>query len=171
MSSQLPEPQSITVGILTVSDPVASSDAKPVAADGLRLAAEKLGWRVEILAAVPEDERQIRASLVDLCLENRVDLVLTVGGTGLGAKDITPEVTKGVLEKEIPGLAEVIRLKCGRKAPSAALSRGVAGTRRRTLILNLPGSPKAALEAFHAAADLLPHAVSMLRRGAPPSLS
>ncbi|MFA6317170.1 MAG: MogA/MoaB family molybdenum cofactor biosynthesis protein [Elusimicrobiota bacterium] len=159
MTPALSGPENITLGLLTVGG------GAEAAAD-IRLAAEKLGWRVEVAAVVSEDERQIRASLVDLCVENRVDLVLTLGGSGMGPSDVTPEATRGVLEKEVPGLPELIRLKCMRKTPAAALSRGVAGVRRRTLILNLPGRPKAALESFRAVADLLPHAVGMLRRAA-----
>ncbi|MBI4678830.1 MAG: MogA/MoaB family molybdenum cofactor biosynthesis protein [Elusimicrobia bacterium] len=168
MTAHLSGPPSITVGILTISDPVASRDAKAAACEELKLAAEKLGWKVEVEAVVPEDERQIRASLVDLCVENRVDVVLTLGGTGMGPKDVTPEATRAVIEKEAPGLPELVRLKCMRRQPAAALSRGVAGVRRKTLILNLPGSPKAALESFHAVAEVLPHAVGMIRSASRP---
>ncbi|MBI5622422.1 MAG: MogA/MoaB family molybdenum cofactor biosynthesis protein [Elusimicrobia bacterium] len=167
MASQRPDPVRLTLGLLTVSDGAAPSGTRSEAAAAVALAAEKLGWKVEVSASVAEDERQIRASLVDLCVENRVDLVLTLGGQGLGPRDVTPEATRQVLEKELPGLPELMRLKCMAKTPAAALSRGVAGTRRRTLILNLPGRPKAALESFHAVAGLLPHAVGMLREAAP----
>lgn len=166
MTSPLHDSGPLTVGILTVGDPAEAGGARSEAAGDIRLAAEKMGWRVEVEAAVPADERQIRASLVDLCVENRVDLVLTLGGTGFGPRGVTPEATKQVIEKEIPGLAEIIRQKGGRNSPAAALSRGLAGVRRRSLILNLPGSPKAALAAFHAVAEILPHAVRMVRHDA-----
>lgn len=161
-AGHLAGPASITVGILTVSDRVAAKQSPDEAAGDLQRALEKLGWRVEVRVAVPADELQIRASLVDLCVENRVQLALTLGGTGLGPKDVTPEATRQVLERELPGLPELIRSRCMRRAPAAALSRGVAGVRRKTLIVNLPGHPKAALESFHAVAALLPHAVHLI---------
>jgi molybdenum cofactor synthesis domain-containing protein len=103
--------------------------------------------------------------LEDWCAENRVNLVLTTGGTGLGPRDVTPEATREVIEKELPGLGELMRSKTLKKSPLAALSRATAGSRRKTLIVNFPGSPKGAKECFEAVAQVLEHAVAMIHGG------
>ena len=97
--------------------------------------------------------------------EARVDVALTTGGTGLGARDVTPEATQSVCEKTVPGLSEMIRTQGLKKTRNAALSRGTAGIRKGTLIINLPGSPRGAGESLEAIIDVLPHAIEMLRGG------
>ncbi len=157
--------ENLTAGILTISDRGARGEAEDLSGPALAKAAEKLGWRVEARAMVSDEEREIRAVLGDWCLENRVDLILTTGGTGLGPRDVTPEATKALIEKEIPGLSELIRAMGVKKNPRAALSRAVSGVRRKTLIINLPGSLPGALESLAAVARLIPHAVEIIRGG------
>ena len=101
--------------------------------------------------------------MVELADEARVDLVVTTGGTGPAPRDVTPEATGAVIEREMPGLAEVLRFEGYRKTPLAVLSRGVAGIRGGTLIVNLPGSPKAVREGMETLTPVLPHAIKMLR--------
>jgi molybdenum cofactor synthesis domain-containing protein len=111
---------------------------------------------------VPDEADKIAAELKDLC-DRRVDLVITVGGTGISSRDVTPEATRTVIDRELPGLAEAMRVASAQKTPNAWLSRAIAGIRRETLILNLPGSLKAATENLYAILPALPHAVKMLR--------
>jgi molybdenum cofactor synthesis domain-containing protein len=124
---------------------------------------EKLGWSVAVREILPDERETISARLRQLVEEDRVDLVLTTGGTGVAARDVTPEATLDVLDREIPGLAELMRVEGLKFTRRAALSRSVAGHRGRTLIVNLPGSPRGAVESFNAIVDLAPHVVDLLR--------
>ena len=99
--------------------------------------------------------------------EQRLNLILTTGGTGLAPRDVTPEATKAVIEREVPGIAEALRANSLRYTPMAMLSRGVAGVRGRTLIINLPGSPKAVKECLEYVLSVLPHAINLLTEGPP----
>jgi molybdenum cofactor synthesis domain-containing protein len=112
-----------------------------------------------------DDETDIRSQLRELADSGRVDLILTTGGTGIGPRDNTPEATQAVAERVIPGIGEEMRRKGMEKTPTAVLSRGVAAARARTIIVNLPGSPKGASESLEAVAHLLPHAVNVLHGG------
>ncbi len=119
---------------------------------------------------VPDEQALIRAKLRLWADSGTVDLILTTGGTGLAPRDRTPEATREVIEREVPGLAELMRFSGVQKTRKAALSRGVCGVRQRTLIVNLPGSPKGAKESLEAVLDILPHAVDTItgeRREAP----
>ncbi len=155
----------LRVAILTVSDRCSRGEAEDLSGPALAAAAEARGWQVEAKAIVPDDLRRIKGVIEDWCTENRMDLVLTTGGTGLGPRDVTPEATRELLEKELPGLPELMRAKTLRKTPMAALSRAVAGSRRKTLIVNLPGSPKGAKECLDAVSRILVHAVEMIHGG------
>ncbi|MHA1951800.1 MAG: MogA/MoaB family molybdenum cofactor biosynthesis protein, partial [Candidatus Thorarchaeota archaeon] len=114
---------------------------------------------------VADEAQTITRELIHFSDKSEVDVVFTTGGTGLGPRDVTPEATIAVCEKMAPGLAELMRLKSLEKTPNAVLSRAVAGIRKETLIINLPGSPKAVRECLDTILDILPHAVKMMHGG------
>ena len=113
-------------------------------------------------AIVPDERDEIERTLRDWADGGAIDLIVTTGGTGLGARDVTPEATKAVIDREAPGIAEAMRIAGTKNTPMAALSRQVAGARGTTLIINVPGSPKAIKECLDAVIEILPHAVEML---------
>lgn len=154
------------VAVLTVSDRSARGERPDTGGPAVAAAAEKRGWSVSLRAVVADDRAAVAGQLKAWCDgKAAVDLVLTTGGTGFGPRDLTPEATRDVLEREAPGVAERVRRVTESLTPLAALSRGVCGTRGRTLILNLPGSPKGAVESLDAAAELLEHALHTLAGG------
>jgi molybdenum cofactor synthesis domain-containing protein len=128
----------------------------------LRARCEQLKWEVTATEVLPDDPWTIRDRLMSLADTNAADLILTTGGTGIGPRDSTPEATTEACLKLIPGISELMRDEGRKKTPRAILSRAVAGVRGRTLIVNLPGSPRGAVESFDAVADLLPHALQVL---------
>ena len=150
-----------TAVVVTVSDSVVAGDRD----DASGAAAEELlgGAGIELHPgrAVPDDRSMISDLLINL-LSTGVDLIVTTGGTGFGPRDVTPEATRAVIDREAPGLAELMRHEGIKNTPMAALSRGIAGTRSRTLIVNLPGSPKAVSESLTALLPVLPHALETL---------
>jgi molybdopterin adenylyltransferase len=150
------------VGLLTCSDKGARGERQDTSAEEIRrlLPAE---FRVELYAVVPDEQEAITAKLVDWCDRECLDLILTTGGTGLTPRDVAPESTLAVLEREIPGMAEAMRAASLTKTPHAMLSRGVAGVRRQTLIINLPGSPRAARENLAVVLPALPHALEKIK--------
>ena len=149
--------------VLTVSDRSSAGERADRSGPVLRRVLEDLGAEVVDVQVVPDDRDQIEQALRRWADDVRVDLVLTTGGTGLAPRDVTPEATLAVIEREAPGLAEAIRLRSLDVTPMAMLSRGVAGVRARTLIINLPGSPKAVVECVAVIAPVLAHAVELLR--------
>jgi molybdopterin adenylyltransferase len=153
---------SLRVAVVTVSDSVSQSKRQDQSGPAVGERCVALGWKVMSTHVVSDDSAVIQVRLRDLADSGQVDLVLTTGGTGIGPRDATPEATSGACERLIPGLGEMMRQKCMQAAPRAVLSRGVAGVRGRTLILNLPGSPQGAVESLNAIADLMPHAVEVL---------
>ena len=149
-------------GILTISDRSARGERPD--ASGPALAAEigAQGWQVTRQGLVPDELGAIQDQLIAWADEDDVDVILTTGGTGFSPRDQTPEATQAVIERPAPGLAEAMRLASLQVTPHAMLSRAVAGIRRRTLIVNLPGSPKGALENLRVILPVLPHAVQLL---------
>ncbi len=151
------------VAIVTVSDSTSQGLRPDRSGPALRERSQQLGWQVASALVVADETSVIQARLIELADSHLVDLILTTGGTGVGPRDITPEATVAVCEKVIPGLGELMREKGRQATPRAALSRAIAGVRGRVVIVNLPGSPKGAVESLDAVADLLPHAVEVLR--------
>jgi molybdenum cofactor synthesis domain-containing protein len=152
----------MTVGILTVSDKGARGEREDRSGPAIREIIEGAGGEVARIAIVPDEQAAIRAALTAWSDEG-LDLVLTTGGTGFSPRDWTPEATRSVLEREAPGLPEVMRRAGAEKTPTAALSRAVAGIRKATLIVNLPGSEKAVRESLAAILPVLPHAIGKIR--------
>jgi molybdenum cofactor synthesis domain-containing protein len=160
------------VGILTVSDRSFRGEREdlggPAVARAIseRWSAVALPGQGEVdvtkAAIVPDERDQIASKLAEWCDEAQLDAILTTGGTGFAPRDVTPEATLDVVDRLAPGLAEAIRAESLRITPHAMLSRGVAGIRRRTLIVNLPGSPKGAVESLGVIMPVLPHAVELL---------
>jgi molybdopterin adenylyltransferase len=151
------------VAVLTISDSVSKGEREDLSGPAVVAFCRGLGWEVTSSLRLSDDGPSIREHLRELADSGRVDLVLTTGGTGIGPRDNTPEATQAVADRVIPGIAEEMRRKGLEKTPTAVLSRAVAGTRGKTLIVNLPGSPKGAVESLEAVAHLLPHAVHVLR--------
>ncbi len=157
--------QEITIAVLTCSDTRAAGEAEDTAGRELVRLSEEQGWRVVAYAVCPDDEGRIMAALIDMADEQEADVILTCGGTGLGPRDITPEATARICDRLVPGIAEAVRAESARITRRAMLSRGCAGMRGRTLVINLPGSEKAARETFGFVADQLEHAVTMMAGG------
>jgi molybdopterin adenylyltransferase len=152
----------LRVAVLTISDSVARDERIDLSGPAVVQRCRELGWEVTSSLKCSDDPGQVRSHLRQLADSRRVDLILTTGGTGLGPRDNTPEATLDVAEKVIPGLAEEMRRKGAEQTPNAILSRGVAVLRNVSLILNLPGSPKGAVESLDTLAQLLPHAIQVL---------
>jgi molybdopterin adenylyltransferase len=152
----------IRFGILTLSDRSARGDREDASAPALADLLRAHGWFITEQAILPDDESAIRARLIAWADGGRVDVILTTGGTGFSPRDVTPEATRSVIQREAPGLVEVMRSESLKKTPHAMLSRAIAGIRGRTLIVNLPGSPKGAVENFQAILSVISHAVQLL---------
>jgi molybdenum cofactor synthesis domain-containing protein len=151
------------VAVLTISDRVSRGEKEDRSGPTLRDQVERQQWNVILHGVVSDDQREIEGKLQSWADEGDVDLILTTGGTGFSARDRAPEATLEVIERLAPGLAEAMRAASLKVTPHAMLSRAVAGIRGKTLIVNLPGSPKAAEENFATILPSLPHAVELLR--------
>ena len=151
------------VAVLTISDSVAKREREDFSGPAVVAACRGLGWEVASAMLVSDDAADLREKLREIADSVRADVLLTTGGTGIGPRDNTPEATQAVADRIVPGLAEEMRRKGLEHTPTAVLSRGTAAVRGKTLIVNLPGSPKGATESLDAIAHLLPHAVKVLR--------
>ncbi len=152
----------MNVAIITVSDTVASGERQDASGPAVVARCQELKFTVESTHTLPDDPAQIRSLLSKLADAQNIDVILTTGGTGIGPRDSTPEATQAIAERLVPGMAEEMRRKGLAHTPRAILSRGVAAIRGSTLILNLPGSPKGAVESLDAVAALLPHSVQIM---------
>jgi molybdopterin adenylyltransferase len=156
----------ITVGILTISDGAAHGARQDVSGERMHSLISLLpDTQISVQTIIPDEQEQITATLIDWCDRQRLNLILTTGGTGLAPRDVTPEATRVVIERDAPGIAEALRAMSLQYTPMAMLSRGLAGVRGRTLIINLPGSPKAVEECLTYIMEVLPHAINLLTEG------
>lgn len=151
------------VAVLTISDAGARGERADTSGDAIATWASERGYALVARALVPDDSVEIVRRLLAWCDADEADLVLTTGGTGLSPRDNTPEATRAVLDRDAAGIAERLRVACIDSFPRAALSRGVAGSRGRTLIVNLPGSPGGVRDALDALVPIVDHAVSIVR--------
>ena len=151
-----------TVGILTISDAVSRGQRDDTSGDNVENVIGRLDSLLTKREVVPDEREQISSRLREWSDRDGLDLVLTTGGTGLAPRDVTPEATRDVIEREVPGLAEIMRRKTAEQNAHAVLSRAVVGTRGKTLIVNLPGSPKGVIETLETVLPVLPHAIQIL---------
>ncbi|MBC7233531.1 MAG: MogA/MoaB family molybdenum cofactor biosynthesis protein [Chloroflexi bacterium] len=158
----------LTAAVLTVSDRCFHGEREDLSGPLLKGLITAWGGEVISYAIVPDEKERIQAALLDLADRQHVDLILTTGGTGPAPRDVTPEATLAVIEREMPGLAELMRMEGYRQhTPFAVLSRAVAGIRGKTLIVNLPGNPQAVRQHMELLGPLLPAAVALIKGEAP----
>ncbi len=149
--------------VVTVSDRSFRGERPDVSGPVLKRLLEESGAEVVELTVIPDEVAMISQTLIRLTDQQRCELILTTGGTGLSPRDVTPDATKQILDKEVPGMEEAIRQESLKQTPFAMLSRGIVGVRAQTLIINMPGSPKAVRECFAVVQPVLGHAVKLLR--------
>ena len=152
-----------SAAVITISDKGSLGLREDVSGPLLGELLREAGAEIAHYAIVPDEVEQIRDLIIQLADEQSVELIVTTGGTGLAPRDVTPEATMQVIDRDIPGLSEVLRMEGYEKTPLAVISRGVSGSRGRTLIINLPGNPKAVREGMEVLAPILPHTLQMLR--------
>ena len=155
------------IAVLTISDAGSRGERKDTSGDAIVAWAEARGDQVVVRDLVPDDTVEITRLLIVWADRGDADLILTTGGTGLSPRDVTPEATRAVIEREAPGIANRIRREGEKSTPNAALSRGLAGTRNRTLIINLPGSTSGVKDSLAAIEPIVDHAVKVMRGETP----
>lgn len=153
----------IRFGILTISDRSSRGEREDASGPALASFLQAENCPVVKQQILPDDESAIRKALIEWVDNEKIDIILTTGGTGFAPRDITPEATRAVIQREAPGLAEIMRAESLKKTKHAMLSRAIAGIRERTLIINLPGSPKGAVENLQTIFPILSHAVQLLQ--------
>jgi len=151
----------ITAGILTLSDKGSRGEREDLGGPLIREMIKTISAEVLYYEIIPDEKKLIKTKLIDY--SKTVDLIITTGGTGLSPRDVAPEATLEVIDREIPGIAEAMRMEGLKKTNRAMLSRAIAGVRGRTLIINLPGSPKAVKEGLDAIMDVIPHAIEKIK--------
>lgn len=151
----------ITVAVITLSDKGSRGEREDLGGPAIMEIIKKMGAQVEHYEVIADEKELIKEKLVAYSM--KVDLIITTGGTGLSPRDVTPDATLEVIDREIPGIAEAMRMEGLKKTSRAMLSRAVAGVRGNTLIINLPGSPKAIKEGLEAVLDVIPHAIEKIK--------
>ena len=152
----------IKVGVITISDKGSRGEREDLSVEEIKKLIPRLSGQISAYTIVPDEESIIIETLIAYADKEKLDLILTSGGTGLSPRDVTPEATQRVIEREVPGMAEAMRVESLKKTPLAMLSRGVVGTRGRSLIINLPGSPRAVRESLSTVLPAIPHALEKL---------
>jgi molybdenum cofactor synthesis domain-containing protein len=151
------------VGIITISDRGYRGERADTSGEVIQEMVSQLGAEVAFSTVVPDEQERIKEALMQGADEMRLDLIVTTGGTGVSPRDVTPEATRGVIEREIPGFAEAMRMEGLKKTPHAVISRAVCGVRGNTLIINLPGSPKAVREDLEVILPAIPHTIEKIQ--------
>jgi molybdenum cofactor synthesis domain-containing protein len=153
----------INVGILTISDKGSRGEREDLSGKVIEEIVKKINGEVKYYQIIPDEKDIIQEELIKAVDILHLDLILTTGGTGLAKRDVTPDATLEVIEKEVPGISEIIRSESFKKTNRAILSRGMAGIRKESLIINLPGSPKGVRESLEIILDALPHGIEILK--------
>jgi molybdenum cofactor synthesis domain-containing protein len=153
----------IQAAVLTISDSASAGTRQDISGPAVRERLEQLGWQVSVAEILPDVAADISRRLASLADDGGVSAIFTTGGTGVAPRDVTPEATRAVLHREVPGLGELMRIRGREFTPLAVLSRAIAGTRGKVLIVNLPGSPKGAVQSLDAIVELVPHVLELLR--------
>ncbi len=153
----------IKVGILTISDKRSRGEREDLSGKVIEEVVKKINGKVKYYQIIPDEKDIIQEELVKAVDKLHLDLILTTGGTGLGKRDVTPEATLAIIEKKVLGISEIIRSESFKKTNRAILSRGVAGIRKESLIINLPGSPKGVRESLEIILKALPHSIEILK--------
>ena len=153
----------IKVGILTISDKGSKGEREDLTGKVIEEVVKKINGEVKYYQIIPDEKDIIQKELIKVVDKLHLDLILTTGGTGLAKRDVTPEATLEVIEKEVSGISEIIRSESFKKTDRAILSRGVAGIRKESLIINLPGSPKGVRESLEIVLEALPHGIEILK--------
>lgn len=151
------------VGIITASDKGSIGERVDISGEKIKSIVEEQGYEVGYYQILPDEKELLQETMKKLCDDNQVDLILTTGGTGFSGRDVTPEATIAIAERMVPGIAEAIRAYSMTITKRAMLSRGVAAIRKRTLIINLPGSPKAVEESLSYIIDTIKHGLEILK--------
>lgn len=154
--------EKLRVVVITVSDKGYRGEREDRSGKYIVSFFEEKDWEVVDYFIIPDDKDKIKEKLLSICDDEKADLIITTGGTGFSPRDVTPEATKEVIEKDAPGFSEIIRIEGQKKTPRAILSRGVSGIRKRTLIINLPGSIKGVKDSLELIYRPLPHGIEIL---------